>query len=111
MLSVDIAGAFDTANHTRLLDNLCIKGLLRWLIQIIGSFLHQHSTTFVVDGKEIRPRNLCAGVPQGSPLSPIIFLFYNGPLLEKLIETGKVDVDSKGSTGRTPLSWAAEAGR
>ena len=40
VLSLDIAGAFDTVNHTRLLDNLRIKGLPRWLIQIIGSFLH-----------------------------------------------------------------------
>ena len=42
---------------------------------------------------------------------PIIFLFYNGQLLERLIETEKVDVDSKDSTGRTPLSWATEVGR
>ena len=87
VLSLDIAGAFDTVNHTRLLDNLRIKGLPRWLIQIVGSFLHQRSTTLVVDGEEVGPRELYAGVPQGSPLSPILFLFYNGPLLERLAST------------------------
>ncbi len=87
VLSLDIAGAFDTVNHTRLLDNLRIKGLPRWLIQIIGSFLHQRSTTLVVDGEEVGPRELYAGIPQGSPLSPILFLFYNGPLLERLAST------------------------
>ncbi len=87
VLSLDIAGAFDTVNHTRLLDNLRIKGLPRCLIQIIGSFLHQRSTTLVVDGEEIGPKQLYAGVPQGSPWSPILFLFYNGPLLDTLGST------------------------
>ena len=82
-----MAGAFDTVNHTRLLDNLRFKGLSRWLIQIIGSFLHQRSTTLVVDGEEMGPTELFAGVPQGSPLPPILFLFYNGPLLERLEST------------------------
>jgi hypothetical protein len=36
----------------------------------------------MVDGEETAPQQLLAGVPQGSPLSPILFLFYNAPLLE-----------------------------
>ena len=75
VLLLDIAGAFDTVNHTRLLDNLRIKGIPRWLICIISSFLQQRSTTLVFDGEEIGPWELCAGIPQGSPLSPILFLF------------------------------------
>ena len=47
----------------------------------------QRSTTLVVDGEEIGPRRLYNGFPQGSPLSPILFLFYNGPLLERLEST------------------------
>ena len=30
--------------------------------------------------------------------------------MKQLLDTGKVDVDSKGMFGRTPLSWAAEKG-
>jgi ankyrin repeat protein len=31
-------------------------------------------------------------------------------VVKLLLETGKVDVDSKDTTGRTPLSWAAGRG-
>ena len=41
----------------------------------------------MVDGEEIGPRKLRAGVPQGSPLSLIQFLLYNEPLLERLEST------------------------
>ncbi len=86
VLLLDIAGAFDTVNHIRLLDNLQKKGVPYWLVRTLKSFLTDRTTTLVVDSKETKPRCLNAGVPQGSPLSPILFLFYNTPLLEKLYQ-------------------------
>ena len=38
----------------------------------------------MVDGEETAPQQLLARVPQGSPLSPILFLFYNALSLEAL---------------------------
>jgi hypothetical protein len=84
VLSLDISGAFDTVNHVRLLDNLRKKQVPLWFVRTIRSFLTDRETTIVVDGEETAPRQLPAGVPQGSPLSPILFLFYNAPLLEAL---------------------------
>jgi hypothetical protein len=82
VLSLDIAGAFDTVNHLRLLDNLRKKRIPLWFVQMVKSFLTEQTTTLLVDGKESAPRQLAASVPQGSPLSPILFLFYNALLLE-----------------------------
>jgi retron-type reverse transcriptase len=84
VLSLDISGAFDTVNHLRLLDNLRKKGVPLWFVRTIRSFLTDRTTTLMVDGEETPERQLLAGVPQGSPLSPILFLFYNAPLLEAL---------------------------
>jgi hypothetical protein len=51
---------------------------------MIRSFLLECTTTLIVDNEETPPRQLVAGVPQGSPLSPILFIFYNSGLLESL---------------------------
>jgi hypothetical protein len=84
VLSLDISGAFDTVNHVRLLDNLREKQVPIWFVRTVRSFLSERTTTIVVDGEETAPWQLLAGVPQGSPLSPILFLFYNALLLEVL---------------------------
>jgi len=49
---------------------------------MVKSFLTKQTTTLLVDSEESAPRQLAASVPQGSPLSLILFLFYNAPLLE-----------------------------
>src|SRR6202041_1643033 len=67
-----------------LLDNLRKKGVPLWFVRTVRSFLTGRTTTMLVDNEETEPRHLNAGVPQGSPLSPILFLFYNAPLLEVL---------------------------
>ena len=84
VLSLDIAGAFDTVNHTRLLDNLRKKGIPYWFVRTLKSFLTDRSTTLIVDREETTVRKLNVSIPQGSPLSLILFLFYNAPLLKKL---------------------------
>ena len=39
-------------------------------------------TTLVIQGSETKAFSVPAEVPQGSPLSPILFLFYNSELLD-----------------------------
>jgi len=82
LLSIDISGAFDTVNHIRLLDILRKKGLPTWIILWVQAFLKNRSTSLVFQGQETPLFQLEAGVPQGSPLSPILFLYYNASLLE-----------------------------
>jgi len=55
VLSLDISGAFDTVNHTRLLDNLYKKRVPMWFIKVIESFLANRTTTLVIDGEETTP--------------------------------------------------------
>ena len=82
LLSLDISGAFDCVNPIRLLDILRKKGFPPWVVQWVRAFITSRSTTLVIQGQETEPFQVGAGVPQGSPLSPILFALYIFELLE-----------------------------
>jgi hypothetical protein len=82
LLSLDIAGAFDTVNPIRLLDILRKSNLPPWIVRWTRAFITSRSTTLVIQGHETQEFQVEAGVPQGSPLSPILFLFYIAELLQ-----------------------------
>ena len=84
MLSLDLAGAYDNVSHERLLAILTRKGLPRWITAMIACFLQGRRTRIAYAGHESDWIETKAGIPQGSPLSPILFLFYISELLEKL---------------------------
>jgi len=82
LLSLDILGAFDTVNPIRLLDTLRKKKLPAWIVLWVQAFMKDRSTSLVIQGYKTPTFSIDAGVPQGSPLSPILFLLYNSALLE-----------------------------
>ena len=82
LLLLDISGAFDTVNPTRLLDILRKKGLPGWVVCWIRAFMTDRRMTLIIQGSETESFPVLAGVPQGSPLLPILFLFYNSELLD-----------------------------
>jgi Reverse transcriptase (RNA-dependent DNA polymerase)/Endonuclease-reverse transcriptase len=82
MLSLDLAGAFNNVLHNRLLEILYEKGFLRWIIMIVASFLQARRTRLAYTGYESEWIDVQSGILQGSPLSPILFLFFISGLLE-----------------------------
>ena len=53
-----------------------------WIINYVGSFMHGRRTRIAFDGYVSDWFQTDAGIPQGSPLSPILFLFFISELLE-----------------------------
>jgi hypothetical protein len=84
LLSLDMSGAFNRVDHTLLLKVLHNKGIPKPLIILIQSFLSSRSTTIKIPGSTSRSYIVNTGIPQGNPLSPILFLFFTAPLLEQL---------------------------
>ena len=74
--ALDIAGAFDTVWHNRLLAKCASMGIdgatLRWL----KSYLVGRLQVVSVDGACSSSEPVLAGVPQGSILRPVLFLLY-----------------------------------
>ncbi|ODM15178.1 hypothetical protein SI65_09417 [Aspergillus cristatus] len=88
MLSLDISGAFDRVTRERLIHVLRSRKVPRSICGWVNSFMLERRTTLAFDDEETDDFLLPGGVPQGSPISLILFLFYNAELIE---ECGKHD--------------------
>jgi exonuclease III len=82
MLCMDISGAFDHVSHIRLLDNMKKRRLPEQLIRWVASFLSDRIAVVKVYEGETEPMEVKTGIPQGSPVSPVLFLFFIADLLD-----------------------------
>ena len=81
MISLDISKAFDRVWHKGLLAKLPMFGLHHTLIKWISSFLSDRSIAIRVDGYISNPHSINSGVPQGSAISPVLFILLINDLL------------------------------
>ena len=82
ILSLDVSGAFDNVSHPRLLHNLRKRRIDPLLVQWVASFLKDRQTTIRLPEGTSELMDVETGIPQGSPLSPILYLFFNADLIE-----------------------------
>jgi hypothetical protein len=86
LLQLDIKGAFDTINYTRLLYTLQLQGFSLWLVWWVCSFLDSCTASLYFDRESIPPHRITGSMPQGSLLSPILFLLYTASLYTQLCD-------------------------
>ena len=83
MVTMDVQGAFDALLPRRLLKRMLEQGWPLPLLRLVGSFLTSRSARVRLE-KATTPAYLVrCGTPQGSPLSPILFLLYLAELLQQ----------------------------
>ena len=82
-LLMDVKGAFDHVSRAKLAQRMADLGIDDNLIGWTQSFLTDRWIELVIDGF-INPKcKIETGIPQGSPVSPILFLIYiSGVFLE-----------------------------
>ena len=83
VVSLDMHAAYDTIWVPGLLLAMQRKNIPSYLIYWTQSFIANRSASLQV-GSAIRRCQLELGVPQGSPLSPVLFLLYVEPLLAQV---------------------------
>lgn len=82
LLCLDVAGAFDNVSHQRLLHNLRKRRIGGDTARWIRSFLQDRKSTLKLPDWQSPIFDIDTGIPQGSGLSPVLYLFYNGDLVE-----------------------------
>ena len=73
---IDLRKAFDTVNHEILLTKLEHYGIRGNMLHWFKSYLSNRKQYVSVNGKSSLPLDISYGVPQGSVLSPLLFLLY-----------------------------------
>ena len=82
-VALDIQSAYDTVDHSALLWKLKAKDVPRYMVAWIKAFLTNRKANLVVN-ESYFPFDVLTGVPQGSPLSPTLFLIFVDDLLHRL---------------------------
>ena len=82
LLLLDVSGAYDNVSRERLLHNLRKRRVSPTIVGWVSSFLSDRSTTLKLREYTAPSAPIQTGIPQGSPVSPILYLFYNADLIE-----------------------------
>jgi len=80
-VALDISKAFDRVWHAALIKKCHAIGLGNYLCKWIESFLSNRSIQVLVDGFKSDLFKINAGVPQGSVISPTLFIIFINDLL------------------------------
>ena len=88
-LFLDIKGGFDNVDPSQLTAALRAKGVHRYVIAWVSSYLTNRKCQLLFQGSPKKFSPVAVGTPQGSPISPLLFVIYVSPL-HPLIPRGLV---------------------
>ena len=81
LVLLDLSAAFDTVNHSLLLQRLsCTFGIAETVLQWFRSYLDGRRQFVSIGNTNSTSRQLSCGVPQGSILGPVLYSLYTVPL-------------------------------
>ncbi|MEL7522725.1 MAG: reverse transcriptase family protein, partial [Cyanobacteria bacterium J06553_1] len=81
---LDFSKAYDTIWKADLLDSMLKKGVPHRLVQWVKGFLTNRQAKVRLGGAQCKNRLFREGVPQGSVLAPLLFLFVIDTLRDRL---------------------------
>jgi len=89
LVLLDLSAAFDTLDHTILLQRLqTFFGIRGTALAWFQSYLSQRTQEVVISDEQSDPASLQYGVPQGSVLGPVLYSMYTAPLSKEVQSHG-----------------------
>ena len=79
-LFLDIKAGFDNVNASTLGTRLLASNVPSYMVHWVSSFLSEWTCTRLFRGSPNLYSPVSVGTPQGSPISPLLFLLYLSPL-------------------------------
>ena len=79
-LFLDVKGGFDNVDPTQLTAALRAKGVHRYIVSWVSSFLSNRKCRLLFQGSPKVFAPVAVGTPQGSPISLLLFVIYVSPL-------------------------------
>lgn len=80
-LFLDVKSAYPSIHHRRLIHILRSKNCPEYLVQLIYHFLNHRTTSLRLEDFLSHEFKINNGLPQGSPISVMLYLIYNSSLL------------------------------
>ena len=93
LLMMDVSAAYPNTSHQRLLHNLRKRKIDVKVVNWVTSFLTNRQTIVKTNEHTTPKLYTDLGLPQGSPLSSILYLFYNVDLLDNCTKKESVPRD------------------
>jgi len=103
VLLMDINAAFPSVARGRLIHAMMAKKIDGDLIRWTESFLSERTVEMVIEGNVLQSHPVEAGVPQGSPVLPILFAIHTAGLIKWVEER----VQAKRLSFVDDLGWVA----
>jgi len=79
-LFLDIKAGFDNVNASTLRARLLASDVPSYMVDWVSSFLSERTCTLLFQESPNPSSPVSVGTPQGSPISPLLFLLYVSPL-------------------------------
>lgn len=99
VLSFDVQGAFSGGHPSALAERLRERRIPADLVAWVENFCNGRKASVVVGDYQSPIAEIeHAGIPQGSPLSPILYVFYNANLVQALSTRAMGRSDSSTTT-------------
>jgi hypothetical protein len=107
VLLMDVKGAFPHVAKGNLIKRMEEMGFEADLVRWVESFMEERKVIMSMDRKEGDSMDVETGVPQGSPVSPVLFVIYLSGLFGRVEEKEK-ECGSEGISFVDDVAWVVE---